>query len=151
MRTSALLFLFLLLASGLSSCAVMPKSATGPVFVAAQVPPDKAVVYFYRPHALELGARPVFLSIPKEADNCFSMVNSGYKAHVAAPGRLTVMGSVSGENVDFGLTLKAGETRYVKVQPKSSGFTPRADFQEISAGAALPEIRQFRLIDVCPK
>jgi len=148
-------FLPLLLALGVASCALTPKSASGPVFVAEQVPPGKAVIYFYRPKAFALSARTVFLSIPKEADNCFAMVNNGYKGYVAGPGPVTIGAAEVGTGKafsDFSATLKAGETRYVTVKPEPAGIGGIAvKFQEVPAGDALPEIKEFRLIDACPK
>ena len=112
MRTRALPILSLLLAALIAGCATMPKSATGPTFVPETVPPGMALVYFYRPYAFELAARPVFVSIPKAANNCYSMVNSGFMPYVTDPGKVTVAGSVSGETIDFSLSVQAGETHH---------------------------------------
>lgn len=154
MRKSASIPL-LLVAAALAGCAVIPetlrpKSADGAMFAATPPPPGKAVVHFYRPKAFAASARTIFMSIPMEADNCFGMVTAGYQTHVTDPGRLRVLGSISGESQLYEAQLKEGEVRYVKVEPVTAGLISLVvQFQDMSADAALPEIGAYRMISPC--
>lgn len=162
MNRIKLFLVALLVPLGLWSCAEMQqvgdayrlgtRKAEGGAYALEAVPSGKAQVVFYRPSAFMLRGRDVFLSIPKEANNCHAMVNAGFWVHVASPGRLNVVGSVAGEEVDFFIDLKEGETRYVKVIPYEAGFLQIvARFEEVPAQAATGEVAPLRRIDVCAK
>jgi len=131
----------------IGGCALTPKSAKGPVFTGISTPPGKAVVYFFRPDKFMLSARSVFMSIPKQADNCFAFNTGGYYSYVAQPGKLVVSAGAVGKPQDFTFDLNPGDAKYVKVDLDSTWGT--LQIEEVSAEKAMAEIKAYRLIDIC--
>ena len=116
-------------------CASMPKKASGPVYTPAQVPPGKAVVYFFRTDKFMMSGNTIFMSLPKAANNCFGMVTAGYYPFIADPGKLTVSSAARDGEKDFSIDLKAGDERYVKID-FNDDMAPKSTYQEIPAGQA---------------
>jgi hypothetical protein len=128
----------------IGGCALMPKSAKGPVFTEISTPPGKSVVYFFRPDKFMLSAKSIFMSIPKQANNCFAVNAGGYYPYVAEPGKLVVH---TGSNNEFTIDLSPGDVRYVKVDLNSTWGTD--EFEVVPAEKAIAEIKAYRLIDIC--
>ncbi len=129
-------------------CAVMPKTASGPAFAAAQVPEGKAVVYFFRTQKFMMSANTIFMSIPKAANNCFGMVPGGYYPYVTEPGRLTVGFAARDGEKDFTIDLKAGDARYVQVD-FSDDLVPASFYKEIPEAEAAPKMSKYRTVSPC--
>jgi hypothetical protein len=128
-------------------CASVPKSAKGPVFAPVSVPENQAVVYFFRPQRTAMSATTIFMSIPTEADNCYSMVNNGYYTHVADPGELKVFSAALRNKKDYAIDLKPGESRFVQIGFGKWGPVP--EYEEIPADRALVMLAGNRLITTC--
>jgi hypothetical protein len=125
------------------------EKASGPVFTAAPVPAGKAVVYFFRSDKFMMSKITIFISIPKEANNCFKMVKAGYYSYIANPGELTVSHSSTHDgNKEYTIDLEAGDVKYVKVD-FNDDMLPKSFYQEIPADQALPEISKYRMIEPC--
>jgi hypothetical protein len=84
------------------------------------------------------------MSIPKQANNCFTVNTGGYYPYVAEPGKLVVS---TGVKKDFAIDLSPGDVKYVKVDLNSTWGT--TEFEEVPAENAIEEIKAYRLIDIC--
>lgn len=144
MQSRAVKCLLIMVFIVIGGCAVMPKSANGPIFTEISTPPGKAVVYFFRPDKFMMSAKSIFMSIPKQADNCFAVNAGGYYPYVAEPGKLVVS---TGTKKDFSIDLNSGDVKYVKVDLDSTWGT--TEFEEVPAEKATAEIKAYRLIDIC--
>jgi len=110
------------------------------------------VVYFYRSDKFMMSGWTLFMSIPKEANNCFAMDTGGYYAHVADPGMLRVSQMNGHEGTDavhtYRVTLNPGDVKYVKVDFTDDRL-PKSVYEEVPEAQALPEISKYRMIDRC--
>jgi hypothetical protein len=128
-----------------------PKSASGSVFTQPTIPQGKAVVYFFRPDRFMMSGRIISISVPHEANNCFSMAAAGYYPYIAEPGKLHVSAVAHSGNADYNMYVKAGDIRYVKIDYDDSSLSVPAVFEEIPADKALPEIQKCRVVEPCEK
>src|SRR5262245_32447564 len=60
--------------------------ASGPVFTRTVPTGGRGVVHIYRPSSVSDGTRTIYLSVPREAGNCFALENEGYLSYEAEPG-----------------------------------------------------------------
>jgi hypothetical protein len=97
-----------------------------------------------------MSANTIFMSIPRNANNCFSMVTAGYYPYIADPGELEVLAAARHGDRALTIDLKAGDVKYVKID-FNDNFMPTAEFTEFPANEALPEIQKYRMIDKCPE
>ncbi|HEY9595288.1 MAG TPA: hypothetical protein VHE79_12485 [Spirochaetia bacterium] len=125
-------------------------ASTGPAFAPADVPPDKALIYLYRPGAFSLAARTIFLALPG-SDKSYALVNAGYYPLFVDPGTVTIAGvGTDAVPVSFEISVKGGEERYVRVTFDESGLSLAvpAKFEEVPAAQGKTEIAGCTLISI---
>lgn len=97
--------------------------SSGTPFSNEDIPPNKAIIYIYRPAKFSLSLRAIYMEFSGNPD-VYAMTNSGYFPLIADPGTIKLTGVGTDFNpVEFILTVRTGEVHYIKVSFDESSLT----------------------------
>lgn len=157
-----------ILVTSLLGCAglIWGCAASGPRFREIAVPPDKALVYFYRTRRLLVGAA-LKHELYVNGEYLGTVTNGSYGLYVAEPGAIEIVTTQSASSLEplsinpyveagrtgaesagprrtEGFEVRAGEVYYFEYQPR---FGPGFVLVQVPPGVGRKEIEGLRFVD----
>ena len=134
----------LILAALLAGCA-----ASGPAYQeAAAAPPDRGLVYIYRPGKFIGGAVGFDVHAGPETDNreLVTLRSGGYFPYYAAPGELELWSKTESRS-SVTVDVHPGETIYVRGSIGVGVLVGRPSLEIVDAATGQQEIRECKLLE----